>query len=192
LEAGADAVGFIFAPSERRITVDEAAAITVQLPPFGSIFGVFADPRPADVQRAKESIPGLRLQFSGDESPAFCEGLTDVQYLKALHLGGPTSDAEVVARVHDYRHALPLFDSWHPTKRGGTGVTLAWKQLAQASPPASFAVSGGLTAENVGECIRLLRPKLVDVRSGVETDDRKDEKKLRAFVRAVREADAQT
>ena len=86
---------------------------------------------------------------------------------------------------------MPLFDAWHPTKRGGTGVTFDWKGLARADLPPAFAVSGGLTAENVSECVRLLRPDAVDVRSGVETDGRKDERKLRAFVRAVREADAQ-
>lgn len=117
--------------------------------------------------------------------------MSDLPYLKALHLGGPRGDATVIAQAEGYQHGVALFDSWHAQKRGGTGVTFAWSSLAQANRPAVFAVSGGLTAENVGECVRLLRPSVVDVRSGVETNGRKDEQKLRAFVRAVREADAQ-
>jgi len=152
---------------------------------------VFVDPSDEDVRRAQEAIPGLRLQFSGDEPPALCERLAGSVYLKALHLGGPEGEASQFARAAEYTRGIPLFDAWHPSKRGGTGITFAWSDLATALKPAFFAVSGGLTAENVGECIRLLRPNAVDVRSGVESGGRKDETKVRAFVRAVREADAQ-
>jgi phosphoribosylanthranilate isomerase len=152
---------------------------------------VFVDPSEAVVREAQTAIPGIRLQFSGEEPPALCERLANSVYLKALHLGGPEGDARQFARAGEYIRGIPLFDAWHPNKRGGTGVTLAWSDLVQASKPAFFAVSGGLTAENVGECVRLLRPNAVDVRSGVETGGRKDETKVRAFVRAVREADAQ-
>ena len=153
---------------------------------------MFVDPDPTEVRQAQAAIPGIHLQFSGDESAEFCESLAVLTYFKALHLGGPNDDAAIIAQAATYPRAIPLFDTWHPEKRGGTGVTLAWSRLEQAARPAVFAVSGGLTAENVGECVRLLKPSVVDVRSGVETDDRKDERKLRAFVRAVREADAQT
>jgi phosphoribosylanthranilate isomerase len=154
-------------------------------------FGVFVDPSDEEVRQAQAAIPGLRLQFSGEESPALCERLSNSVYLKALHLGGPEGEASQFARAAEYSRGIPLFDAWHPSKRGGTGITFAWRDLAMASKPPVFAVSGGLTAENVGECIRLLRPNAVDVRSGVESGGRKDVTKVRAFVRAVREADAQ-
>jgi len=173
------------------VTIEAAAAIVRGLPPFGAIFGVFVDPAPALVREAQSAIPGLHLQFSGDEPPELCESLAATTYFKAFHLGGPDADGELIARGARYRRGIPLFDSWHPSKRGGTGVTLGWSRLAQAARPPIFAVSGGLTPENVGECVRLLKPNVVDVRSGVETDGRKDASKLRAFVRAVREADAQ-
>jgi len=185
-------VGFIFAPSERQIAVEDAAAIAGRLPPFATVFGVFVDPDAATVRLAQNAVPGLHLQFSGDEPPAFCESAADLAYLKALHLGGPRQDVEVISSAAAYRRGVPLFDSWHADKRGGTGVTFDWSRLLRENRPAVFAVSGGLTAENVGECVRLLRPDVVDVRSGVETNGRKDEQKVRAFVRAVREADAQT
>ena len=159
--------------------------------PFGTVFGVFVDPQPADVRYAQELIPGLRLQFSGQESPELCEGLAAGQYLKAFHLGGERSEEELIVSVAGYRHALPLFDTWDPSKRGGTGRPFSWSSLAKAKKPGFFAVSGGLTPENVGDCIRLLRPNIVDVRSGVELGGRKDRMKMRAFVRAVREADGQ-
>jgi phosphoribosylanthranilate isomerase len=186
-----DAIGFIFAPSERQISISRAAAIVPRLAPFGALFGVFVDPDPTEVRQAQAAIPGMHVQFSGNESAEFCESLAVLTYFKALHLGGPRDDAAVIAQAAEYVRGIPIFDSWHPEKRGGTGVTLAWSRLEQAARPAFFAVSGGLTAENVGQCVRLLKPNVVDVRSGVETDGRKDEQKLRAFVRAVREADAQ-
>jgi phosphoribosylanthranilate isomerase len=162
-----------------------------RLGPFGVVFGVFVDPEPVTVRRAVDAIGGLHLQFSGEEPPELCETVASVPYLKAFHLGGPDDEA-VLARISAYPRAMPLFDAWHPHKRGGTGVTLPWQRLARAKRPAAFAVSGGLTPENVAECLRLLKPSVVDVRSGVETDGRKDPRKMRAFVRAVREADAQT
>lgn len=185
-------MGFIFAESERQVPIDTAADIVSRLPPFTTVFGVFVDPDVATVRYAQDAIPGLHAQFSGDEPPSFCEATSPLRYLKALHLGGPRDDAEVISSASDYPRAVPLFDVWHPQKRGGTGVTFRWSRLAGARKPAVFAVSGGLTAENVGECVRLLRPNVVDVRSGVETNGRKDEDKIRAFVRAVREADAKT
>lgn len=140
---------------------------------------------------ALDLIPGLFLQFSGQETPELCEGLATRPYLKAFHLGGERAEGEVIVSIAPYRHALPLFDTWDPVKRGGTGRPFSWSVLANAKKPSPFAVSGGLTPENVGACVRLLRPNLVDVRTGVERDGRKDHKKMHDFVRAVREADAQ-
>ena len=142
---------------------------------------------------ALDLIPGLRLQFSGEEPPEVCEGLANGTYLKALHLGGERDERAVVAAAASYVRGFPMFDTWHPDKRGGTGVP-SWSRLAAVgSLPSEFAVSGGLTPESVGACVRLVHPSAVDVRSGVEreSDGRKDEGKMRAFVRAVREADAQ-
>jgi len=160
------------------------------LPLFATVFGVFVDPDPAIVRKAQSAIPGLHLQFSGDEPPQLCESLAALTYVKALHIGGPSEDAVVVARAMEYPRGFPMFDTWSPQKRGGTGTVFPWARLARATRPSAFAVSGGLTAENVGECVRLLKPDVVDVRSGVETNGRKDERKMRAFVRAVKEADA--
>jgi phosphoribosylanthranilate isomerase len=163
-----------------------------RLPPFATVLGVFVNPDPAMVRKAQGAIPGLRLQFSGDEPPQLCESLAVLKYLKAFHVGGPNEDAVVLRRTMEYPRAFPLFDTWDPNKRGGTGTVFPWARLAQGTRPPAFAVSGGLTAENVAECVRILKPDVVDVRSGVETNGRKDERKMRAFVRAVREADAKT
>lgn len=130
------------------------------------------------------------MQFSGDETAEFCESVAGGRYLKVFHLGGER-DADVIRSVRNYAGALPMFDALHPSKRGGTGTVFPWARLAANGRPPTFVVSGGLTPENVGECVRILRPYAVDVRSGVETDGRKDTQKMRAFVRAVREADGE-
>ncbi|MBV8150931.1 MAG: phosphoribosylanthranilate isomerase [Candidatus Eremiobacteraeota bacterium] len=188
IEAGADAVGFIFAPSERRVEVKEVRAIAERLAPFTAVFGVFVDPQAGEVRDALVTIPGLRLQFSGAESPDFCETVSPSRYVKAFHLGGPDDDATLAA-VGDYPRALRMFDTYDRALRGGTGRTFSWARLRESPGLAPFVVSGGLSSENVGACVRLLRPFGVDVRSGVETGNRKDPVKMRAFVRAVREAD---
>jgi phosphoribosylanthranilate isomerase len=193
VEAGADAVGFIFAPSRRRVDLATAVEAAQAVPAFVHAVGVFVDPTLEELRAAARAIPGLVVQLSGDESSAFCArvadepGLRGRPYIKVLHVEPnaplPPSDP--------YVGALPLFDTADPERRGGTGRPFAWSILEKARPP-RFAVSGGLRPENVGACVRAVRPYAVDVRSGVESGERKDFAKMRAFVRAVREADAET
>ncbi len=194
VELGADAVGVIFAEqSPRRVTAQTAREIAAAVPAFVSLVGVFVDPPAARVREA--AAAGFLPQFCGAESAAACAALVDGPYLKVFHLPPRTDaafDAAAFERAaHDYAGATWMFDTAVAGRQGGTGRTFDWEVTRAFARARPIVISGGLTPENVGACIRSVRPFAVDVRSGIETDGVKDLQKMRAFVRAVKEADEQ-
>ena len=191
IAAGADALGFIRAASPRQVDRETLAALAAALPPFVDGVAVFADSEPGDVAHARAL--GLTLQFSGRETAASCEAASDGRaYVKAFHVAvdAPRESSPAAELARDaYTRALWMFDSTVRGKLGGTGIAFDWDRVVTVARARRVIVSGGLNPENVAACVRTVRPYAVDVRSGVETDGRKDSSKMRAFVRAVREAD---
>ncbi len=192
VDAGADAIGVIFAESPRRVTLDEARAIVRAVPAFVTAVGVMVNPEPAFV--AGVLALGCVPQFSGDESPEFCAAVAGGRYLKALHFERYLvhTPAHAEAAADRYPDADLLFDSRGAGLYGGTGHTFSWPLVEGVARRRRVVMSGGLTPENVATCVRSVRPFGVDVRSGVETHGVKDHGKMRAFVRAVREVDEGT
>lgn len=190
VETGADAIGMIFAPSPRRITESSARHIAEHLPPFITPVGVFVDPTLEDIARARAIFPDLVVQLHGEEPPSFVSSI-DGKVIKTIHVAGDAKDPDAIERTaNQHPRAILLFDTAVDGQRGGTGVTFPWKIVAPIARARQIIVSGGLTAENVSGCVRTVRPFGVDVRSGIETDRRKDISKMRAFVQAVKESDA--
>jgi phosphoribosylanthranilate isomerase len=191
VETGADAIGMIFAPSTRRIAESAAKEIARMLPPFITPVGVFVNPVRDEIQRARDIFPDLVVQLHGDELPSFVSSI-DGKVIKAIHVSPDaheTAPLEQAANLHP--RAIVLFDTATIDGRsGGAGVTFPWRTIAPISRERQIMVSGGLTPENVSNCVRTVRPYGVDVRSGIETDTRKDRLKMRAFVQAVKETDA--
>jgi phosphoribosylanthranilate isomerase len=192
VEAGADAVGVIFAESPRQVTLAQARAIVRSVPPFVAVVGVMVNPSPDFV--AAVLALGCVPQFSGDETPEFCSANAGGRYVKALHferfLVHAPADAEAAA--DRYPEADLLFDSRGAGLYGGTGATFSWPLVEGVARRRRIIMSGGLTPDNVATCVKTVRPFAVDVRSGVETRGVKDRDKMRAFVRAVREIDEGT
>lgn len=188
--AGVDAVGLIFAPSPRRITLEQGAIATAAVPGRVSIVGVFVDPAEAELERAIRLLPRLIPQFSGSEPAALCR-LLGVPYLKAFPVGpgAPAEEDALSLQLRRYPDALPIFET-ASDQRGGSGRTFEWHRVSGLVQRQRSVISGGLTPANVGACLRLLGPYAVDVRSGVESAGVKDPGKLRDFVDAVRLADA--
>jgi len=186
--AGADLVGMIFAASARRISFEQAAHIAAAVPEDVAIVGVFIDPSVDELAKALDAVPRMQLQFSGSEAPELCAS-TGAPYVKVFHIdAGPFDLDSLRARVRRY-DGIAMFET-ASAARGGSGQTFAWPLIEPLNGERKIAISGGLTPENVGACVRAVRPYAVDVRTGVETADTKDPAKMRAFVRAVREADA--
>ncbi|MGH7708416.1 MAG: phosphoribosylanthranilate isomerase [Vulcanimicrobiaceae bacterium] len=190
VEAGVDAVGVILAPSPRRVSLELADAIARSLPPLVTLVAVVVDPPPAELGAIADSLPRAVVQFSGAEPAQIVRSVR--QSIKVMHLA-PTGepDADPAVALAGYAGALLMFDT-HSPLGGGSGRSFEWGRVAALASQRPIAISGGLTPETVGTCVRTVRPFAVDVRSGVETDGRKDVQKMTAFVRAVREADAST
>ncbi|MCK9487280.1 MAG: phosphoribosylanthranilate isomerase [Dehalococcoidia bacterium] len=153
------------------------------------VVGIFAD-QPIEEVNAISEESGIDLvQLSGDETWEDCLLVTK-QVIQVVHVSPIDSPSDPMQFVQPGFAIALMLDSAHGPYRGGTGVTFSWEVARQVSSRIPMVLAGGLTPENVGEAIRLVRPWAVDVASGTETDGRKDYDKVRAFVRAVREADA--
>ena len=184
VEAGADAVGFVFCEqSPRRVSIDSAAEIVRALPPFVMKVGVFVDASVESVRRCISECGLNLLQFHGDESPDYCVQF-GVMSMKAFRV----RDATFLQTVQSYRTDAWLLDAFVSEKIGGTGERFNWDLAVQARELGRpIFLAGGLTPENVQEAVRKVRPYGVDVSSGVEaTPGKKDHAKVRAFVKAVK------
>jgi phosphoribosylanthranilate isomerase len=185
--AGADALGFIFAPeSPRRVGLARAAAICRRLPPFVARVGVFVNPSRAEVRRAVAACGLDAVQLHGEEAPAACRGVP-AAVIKAFRPRRP-SDLRALRR---YRVGAWLVDAFAAGgRRGGTGRVADWglaRRAARMGRP--LILSGGLGPSNVAAAIRAVKPWGVDACSGVErAPGRKDAAKLAAFVRRARAA----
>jgi phosphoribosylanthranilate isomerase len=180
---GADALGFIFAPSKRQVNPATVREITRRLPPFVVKVGVFVN---EDPQVVKEVIWDCRLdlaQLHGEETPGDCEVLAG-RVIKAFKAGKDLPDPV----WQDAELQGILLDTYHEGAAGGTGAIFDWnlfQEFRLLNRP--LILAGGLNPGNIGEAVRITRPDGVDVSSGVESRPGvKDEVKLREFFRAVR------
>lgn len=192
IDAGADALGFVFWPmSPRRTTVEKAAEIARALPTTVRRVGVFVNETREEMARAADAVGLDLLQLHGDEPVDAIAGLPRPA-LKAVRVGKGFAQDEAL------RYAAVaagiLVDTRLPGEThmpGGTGVPFDWSLVKGLAGRVSFLMlAGGLGPANVGEAVRAVRPHAVDVSSGVEAlPGRKDPEKVRAFVRAAREAE---
>ncbi|MDR7543495.1 MAG: phosphoribosylanthranilate isomerase [Armatimonadota bacterium] len=187
-QAGADAIGLVFAPGRRQVDLARARRIAASLPPFVTRVGVVVN---EPLEHLRALVDGVRLdavQLHGDESPGYCEAVAamGITVIKAVPVTGPLE----VGALRALPVSAILLDAYRPGQRGGTGEPFDWRHGAPVARVMPTILSGGLTAENVGEGIAAVRPYGVDVSTGVETDGRKDPGKIRAFVVAAREAAA--
>lgn len=180
VNAGADALGFVFYDkSPRHVIAAQAAAICRALPPFITRVGLFVGASAEFVQHVLQAVPLELLQFHGDETPAYCTQFGK-PYIKAIRVHAAT-DLLKCATDFDTASGL-LLDAYVPGVPGGTGESFDWKLI-----PENFSrpviLSGGLTPENVADAIRQTRPWAVDVSSGVESSKGiKDPHKVAQFI----------
>ena len=180
VEAGVDALGFVFAPSKRRISPEKAKQVCRKLPPFVSRVGVFVNPTLDEVKDIAVYVGLDTIQLHGDETPKFCNDL-NYKVIKSLSV----VDGNIPYISPEYRVDAFLLDTGIPGSFGGTGVAFDWQQASnfQAGP---LILAGGLNPENVQDAIEIAKPYAVDVSSGVETNGDKDALKIRDFIRRVK------
>lgn len=181
-EAGADLLGFVFADSKRRISVDEAKKIRQQLPESVKTAGVFVDEETDTVNQIAEEVGLDYVQLHGNEAPGYCERI-NVPVIKAFQIRSEQDFEKIASYSCDYF----LLDSPGGKYRGGSGEAFDWK-LTRHLPAleGKILLAGGLRPENIQEAIREVNPAGVDVSSGVETDGEKDHAKIEAFIHAAK------
>jgi phosphoribosylanthranilate isomerase len=198
-EAGADAVGFVFAPSPRRVTAEQVAAIVPRLPTEIEKIGVFVDATVEEVAATVEAagLTGVQLHWnaSSDLTAALRARFgTRLKILGVVHFDVATAESRAALAFDSNVDAI-LVDSWTTSAVGGTGKTYDWvearRSLFSNAEKMKLVAAGGLTPDNVAEAIVTLRPWGVDVVSGVEAGPgQKDAARVRAFIESARAADA--
>src|SRR5438270_2501205 len=189
IDAGADALGFNLVPqSKRYIDIDRAACWINKLPRDTCKVAVIADPNWEDACRVGQLPFVDALQLHGSESPEFCRRLADagIPFAKAV----PVTASKSLADLPNYFTDTMILDSSAGGAFGGTGKPFPWKfapEFLRYHPRITVILAGGLNPKNVAEAVRVVRPRGVDVTTGVEAaPGRKDHGLLRAFLQAVR------
>ena len=195
IEAGADALGFIFAPSKRRILPENAQKIIRELPPGIEKIGVFMDAGAMGISQVVREVELTGIQMHGEgEFPPEVYSYLPEDRRDSLRKIKTVIVWEGFEFMFDGYAAVPgVVDAWLFDSGAGSGKTFDWQttRAKLADRQGRFIIAGGLTPENVGDAIRIFKPWGVDVVTGVEREPgRKDPEKLKAFVAAVRRAEA--
>jgi len=193
--AGADLIGFIFAPARRQVTAEAAraciAAARIAAPERTVLaVGVFVDALPAEMTRIVQEAGIDVIQLHGDEPPETLRHLP-VPVVKALRPRSGTGAAHLVSEINRYQlGSCPplgiLVDGYAEGGSGGTGARADWQLAKEVSAAFPILLGGGLDSENVGAAVRQVRPLGVDVSSGVEVDGIKATSRIEEFIRAAR------
>ena len=192
-EAGADALGFVFAESPRKIEPEAAREIVSRLPAHIVTIGVFAGQDADEVLRIMEAV-GLRFaQIHGDADEALAGQCNEAAWglIRALRIGSPESIRGAVEDPLVAACDAVLLDAHVEGKMGGTGQAFDWDLAVEAETLGKpIILAGGLTPENVEEAARKVMPYAVDVSTGVEkSPGKKDHAKIKEFIENVRKAE---
>ena len=180
VSAGADYIGFVFAPSKRQVTLEQAAEMAKLIPANVKKVGVFVSPNRTELLEAIEKVGLDFVQVHGQVVDDLFENLSCAS-IQAVQVDG---DGHVPNSQADYL----LFDA--PV--AGSGQTFDWDQLDMTELAQPFFIAGGLNEDNVEEAIQHFTPFAVDVSSGVETDGQKDHEKIRRFIERVKNGISRT
>ena len=180
VSAGADYIGFVFAPSKRQVTLEQAAELAKFIPSHIQKVGVFVSPSRAELLEAVDKVGLDLVQVHGQVADDLfedlpCASIQAVQVDRDGHV--PNSQADYL-----------LFDA--PV--AGSGKTFDWGQLDTTELSQPFFIAGGLNEDNVARAIQHFSPFAVDVSSGVETDGQKDHEKIRRFIERVKNGISRT
>ncbi|WP_180040656.1 MULTISPECIES: phosphoribosylanthranilate isomerase [unclassified Acinetobacter] len=193
VQAGADAIGFVFfAPSPRSVTPVQAAELIQHVPPYVQTVGLFVNASAADIQDILKISPVDILQFHGDESPEQCQTIAQTvgrRWYKAIQM---KPELDVIAEIQAFQQAgasAVLLDAWHPELKGGTGHSFDWSQFPKLDIP--LILAGGLKPDNIEEAIQTTGAYAVDVSGGVElAKGIKDQQLIERFMQGVHRGSA--
>lgn len=177
---GADMIGFVFAPSKRQVTPDQARILAQHMPDSVKKVGVFVNESPAEINRIAAMVPLDIVQCHGQETAA---DLAEINYptIKAFQV----KDGQINGDVTAFPDSLILLDA----PIAGLGETFDWQAIVKNElPKERLIIAGGLNIDNVTAAIKQFQPFAVDVSSGVETNGTKDPEKIIKFIQKAKES----
>ncbi len=182
VEAGADALGFVFASSKRKVDRQTVRNICASLPAMVYRVGVFVNSTAAEIKETIQECGLDGVQLHGDESPDFARQLLPRGVIKSIAV----QDKSSLEKAHLYRHCTLLLDACSPGQRGGSGRAFNWSLLEGFPVREQTILAGGLNPSNVYAALEQVRPRGVDVSSGVESGNGKDPDKIKEFIQEIR------
>ncbi len=184
IDAGANALGFVFAPSSRRISPEKAKNIIQTLPKYILKMGVFVNASISSVREIAKCCNLTALQFHGQESVDYCQQFIR-PVVKAIKVA---EDGRLFPDPARYKGVIKAFlaDTYQLDADGGTGKTFPWEEVATIKRYGSVILAGGLSPNNIYQALSAAQPWGVDVSSGVETKGYKDSNKIKKFIQEVR------
>lgn len=183
IQAGADAIGFVFAPSKRKVTIEVAKKLASDVPPGIWKIGVFVNPTKEELLTAMQEVPLDYIQYHGQETPEFVQ-TNHLPSIKALSVQNEVD----VLQAKQYDTDYYLFDAPGTDYKGGSGQVFDWSLMeVNHIPTEKIILAGGLNASNVKHAMEKVNPFMVDVSSGVERNGRKDSELIHTFIRAVKD-----
>ena len=193
VEAGADAIGFVFfPPSPRHVSIEQAQSLASLVPAYVQLVGLFVNASAEEIQTVLDSVPLDVLQVHGDETPEQCQQIAlhcKRRWYKAIQV---RPDLDILTEIQRYQAvgaSAVLLDAWHPDLKGGTGHCFDWNQFPQLDIP--LILAGGLTPENVSDAIDTTAAFAVDVSGGVESAKGiKDQQLIEKFMQGVQRGSA--
>ncbi|HHX60747.1 MAG TPA: phosphoribosylanthranilate isomerase [Epulopiscium sp.] len=177
-------IGFVFAPSKRQVTPEQAKKLIQRLNPQIKTVGVFVNETMDKVNEIAAFCPLDIVQLHGDETPLYCSKIRKPVW-KSLSIG---SAGDVARHAHYPDVSGILLDTFIPGVPGGSGKAFSWDLavFTGGQTPSKIILAGGLSPSNVSLAIKTVGPQVVDVSSGVESDNVKDLDKIKQFIRSVR------
>ncbi len=193
VDAGADAIGFVFfPPSPRNVSVELAQELVKYVPAYVQTVGLFVNASSDEILEVLKTVSLDVIQFHGDETPEQCQKiakLTGRRWYKAIQV---KPDLDVISTIKQYQQvgaSAMLLDAWHPELKGGTGHSFDWSQFPQLDIP--LILAGGLKPENIENAIKTTKAYAVDVSGGVESAKGiKDQQLIEQFMQGVHRGSA--
>lgn len=179
---GADAIGFVFAESKRKISMDIAKDIVSHLPDELLKVGVFVNELKEEIEKIASFVGLTHIQLHGDETASFSESLS-LPVIKAVSFQSNDS----LDAVQKFPCEYILLDGPKGKYRGGNGTAFEWSEVnSKLIEGKKVILAGGLHVDNVDSAIKIIRPFMIDVSSGVETEGKKDLSKIKTFIEKVK------
>ena len=193
VQAGADAIGFVFfPPSPRHVDVEQAALLVQAIPAYVQSVGLFVNSSAEEIQNILKKVPLDILQFHGDESPEQCKQIAQAvgrRWYKAIQVKPELDIVEEINKYQKFGASAVLLDAWHPDLKGGTGHSFDWTTFPKLNIP--LILAGGLNPDNIEQAILTTQAYAVDVSGGVESAKGiKDQQLVERFMQGVHRGSA--